>query len=508
MMNKKCQPSSTKNISLNFLFFDFIFILAISTLTFISPTEVQVTKHAQKFLIMNVFMEYEKNSSNMFNLFDKVNPLYGKIKLGSNKQELIMRVKLHTYSTIVSGDKEINKNYKLYDFKSSETYSVLENQSYTSKEFLKGILSQDVATFSDKDKIDDFHFFYAEKLSKKLDISSGIIGLDLKKQHTIYGPNFHSHSINFVDQLQAHQIIDEYGVTVILDRKDRKRGKLFFGPDLDDIFDEFKDCLKTRVNAGDDTNDDFVRWGFIFDSMRLGNNELTGGTSVRLKFSNDFILSTDDYSYKIMDLFFNELIEKNICKENDLTISYYKYITCNKKVLESFDKFPTLTFIGTDVNKDPFHIDFTADDLFEDIEGTIYFKVIIMKPASKFMTANDEWKIGKIFFRKYVVTLDRRRRTITFYTRTNLVNIYNVIKDNTDGDKTKIETKDVKQSTIEVHSYNINITFIVMISFIIVLTSVIGVISLRKSKKNKKKDKKMEKNSDNGEEMTYYSIED
>ena len=506
MEDKNYRLLSIGNTSLNSLLFNFIFILILSTLTFISPTEVQVTKNAQKFLIMNIYMTYIKNSSSMFSLYDTINPIYGKIKLGSNQQELIMRIRLDTYSTIISADKEITTHYKLYDSNSSKTYSTEEKESFTSKEFFKGILSHDLVTFSDKDKIEHFHFFYAEKLSEKVDMSSGIIGLDIKKKHAIYGPRFHSHSINFVDQLQANQVIDEYGVTIIFDKKDYHRGKLFFGPDLDDIFDEFKGCLKTRVKAGDDINENFMNWGFIFDSMKLGDSELTGSKSVVLKFDNNFILSTDEYSYKIMDLFFNELIEKNICKMNDLTISYYKYITCNEKVLEALDRFPTLTFQGTDVNNDPYHIDFTAKDLFEDIEGTVYFKVIIMKPISKYMIANSEWKIGKIFFSKYVVTLDRRRKTITFYTRTHLVNIYNIIDENKTHSQNNTNTKDLKQSTIEVHSYNTNITFIMVISFVIILTSILVVNSIRKLRKNK--NKKTEKNSESGEEMTYYSVED
>ena len=240
--------------------------------------------------------------------------------------------------------------------------------------------------------------------------------------------------------------------------------------------------------------------------MKIGDNEIARSISVELKFDNNFILSTDEYSYKIMDLFFNEFIDKNICKMNDLTVSYYKYITCSEKVLEALDRFPTLTFLGTDVNNDPYHIDFTAKDLFEDIEGTVYFKVIIMKPISKFMLANDAWKIGKIFFRKYVVTLDRRRKTITFYTHTHLVNIYNTINENKTHIQNNTETESVNQSSVVGHSYN-NITIIIMISFIIVSASIIFAINVKKLRKNKKKSKKLEKNEDNGEEMTYYSVE-
>ena len=502
MNNKKYNFNSKKNIFLNFQLSNLYFILILSTLTFISPTEIQVTKHAQKFLIMNVYMEYEKNALSIYNLLDSINPIYGKIKLGSNEQELIMRIRLDSYPTIINEDKELSKIFNLYNINTTKTYFKISNETYTSKEFFKGILSSDLITFSDKEKMEGFHFFYADQLSEKLKMSAGIIGLDIKRRNALYGPKFHSHSINFVDQLQSNQIIDEYGATIILDRKNRRRGKLFLGPDLDDIFDEFKDCLKTRVKAGDDTNENFMKWGFIFDSVKLGENLLKESKKVELSFDNDFILSTDEYSYLIMDLFFKELIEKKVCTMEDLSISYYKYIKCKDIVLGALDRFPTLTFIGTDVNFDQFHIDFTAQDLFENIDGTVYFKVIIMKPISESMIANAEWRIGKIFFRKYVVTLDRRRKTITFYTHTHLSDIYSAIHYN--DDKNEKETKNLKKSNV-ISSYNI--MFIVVIALGIIFTSIAVFFNKRKLIKNKKRNKNLVKNNNDGEEMSYYFVE-
>ena len=493
----------TKNISLNFQLSNLFFILIFSILTFTSPTEIQMTKNAQKFLIMDIYIEKEIDSSSMFDLFDNINPVFGKIKLGSNEQELIMQIRLDTYSTIISEDKEISKNFKLFDKNSSETYYQIEEKTFTSKEFFQGILSLDLLTLTQKDKVENFHFFYALKLSEKGNLlPSGIIGLDLKKRYTLYGPKFHTHSINFVDQLENNQIIDEYGVTIILDKENKKRGKLFFGPDLDDIFDDFKNCLKTRVKAGDTTNENFIRWGFIFDSIKVDGKELGGSKNVELKLDTDFFLSTDAYSAKIMNLFFNDLIKKNICSLENLTISYLKYIKCNEKVLKELEKFPVLSFIGTDVSFDTFHLDFTYKDLFENVNGVIYFKVIIAIPNSENMVVSSEWKFGKLFFRKYVVTLDRRRKTVTFYTRTNLENIYNTVNNDIIKNKEISNKKNVKKSIIQVYSYGI--MFIIILSLSLIFASII--IGLNKRKLIKKKEK--EKETDNGEEMTYYSVED
>ena len=504
MYSKAGQFFSVKDLSLNVQLFNIFFLLTFSSLTIISPTEVQVTRHAQKYLIMNIYMENEKNATSIFNLFDTVNPMYTKLEFGSNKQELIMRIRLDTYSTIINEDKEVAPNFTLYDVNSSKTYSQIEDKNFASKEFSKGILSHDLLTISDKVKIEDFHFFYAEHLNEKGKIPAGIIGLDLKRKHNLYGPKLHKHSINFVDQLHANDIIDEYGVTIILDKENRKRGKLFFGPDLDDIYEEFKHCLKTRVKAGDTTDENFMRWGFMFDKVNVGNHELLGSKNVRLKFDNDFILSTDEYSTLIIDSFFNELIQNKICTMENLTVVYYKYMKCKESVIEKLDKFPVLSFIGTDVNRDPFHLDFTARDLFENIGGTVYFKVILNRPLSKLIVESDDWEIGKIFYRKFVVTLDRRRKTITFYTGTHDPNIYNSINDNIEKKKNSNEGKNIKRSIIEIHSYNIS--FIMMISLLIIIISIIVFMNIKKLKKNK--NKKIEKNSDNDVEMTYCSLED
>ena len=504
MANKNYCHIFNKNKSLNFHLFNFFILLILSIFTFVSPIEVQITRHAQKYLIMNIYMENEKNATSIFNLFDTVNPMYAKLKFGSNQQELIMRIRLDTYSTIINEDKEVAQNFTLYDIKSSETYSQIEHNPFASKEFSKGILSHDILTISDKAKIEDFHFFYVERLSEKGKIPAGIIGLDLKRKHNLYGPKLHKHSINFVDQLHANDIIDEYGVTIILDKENRKRGKLFFGPDLDDIYEEFKHCLKTRVKAGDTTDENFMRWGFMFDKVNVGNHELLGSKNVQLKFDNDFILSTDEYSHIIMESFFDELIENKICSMENLTITYYKYIKCKNSVFDKLENFPNLTFIGTDVNSDGFHIDFTARDLFENIGGDVYFKVIIIKRPLNLIIKSDDWQIGKIFYRKYVVTLDRRRKTITFYTHTHKSNIYNNIIDNITESTSNQEAKNINRSTLNIHYYDI--TFIMMISLLIIIVSILVFMNIMKRKKNK--NKKAEKNSENEAEMEYLSVED
>lgn len=224
-------------------------------------------------------------------------------------------------------------------------------------------------TFIDDNlKINNFHFFYVTELNKREHMPSGFIGLDLEKLHT-----FHSHSINFVDQLERNKYIEGFGITLIINKNNKLQAKILFGPDLDEIFESFENCKKIRIRVGNTFDQNYDSWGFGFDEIKMGGKK-SRGYKATLTYDEDYIISTDEYSDEIMKVYFNELIKLNNWKlENITTISYYKYIKCDTRVISALERLLPLNFFVKDVNNDIYQLNFTYRELFEITNDAVFF---------------------------------------------------------------------------------------------------------------------------------------
>ena len=55
------------------------------------------------------------------------------------------------------------------------------------------------------------------------------------------------------------------------------------------------------------------------------------------------------------------------------------------------------------------------DDLFEQVGEYKYFKIILTSKPTETSTINNEWILGKYFFKKYLVTFNKDRNNINIY---------------------------------------------------------------------------------------------
>lgn len=454
----------------------------------------------KRFITMDIYSSNVKNSSHIVDTYNLQNNFYTHIKVGSNDQEIVMRLRLDSFSSILIDNKNVSGQFRQFNPNTSSTYSRISDKKWAAKEFYNGALSLDVMTFVDDGlKLKNFHFFYVTELNKREHMPAGFIGLDLEKSHS-----FHKHTINFVDQLERNQFIEGFGTTFVFNKKNRLEGKILFGPDLDEIFHAFEGCKKTRIMAGGTKGRENPYWGFEFDSIHVGADEIGGAKKATLTLDVDYIISTDEYSEHILRVYFNEFLENKVCTlESIPAVTYFKYIKCDPIVLGAIERLPDLSFSGRDVNNDVYQMNFTHRELFEVTEEAVFFKIILIVPPKKLnVVLTNEWIIGKIFFEKFVVTLDRKRQSITFYSETHLQNIYDLLNYLDE----KILSKDqlIKQDNVPIlpskdgdNSY----TFVLYILGVAVVSGFLFLFMKKMSKKGKTK-KRNEQNLSNEYELS------
>ena len=147
------------------------------------------------------------------------------------------------------------------------------------------------------------------------------------------------------------------------------------------------------------------------------------------------------YRKEIHNVFFEDLINKELCKveyldENVYTNSYYIY-SCNndENILNKIKYFPPLYL---EIKTQNLQFIFTYEDLFLQFNNRIYF--LIAFRDEKYYVYSSKWYFGEIFLRKYITSFDYDSKSIIFYR--NQVNDANL------NSKTIYEKKENKKSNI------------------------------------------------------------
>ena len=177
-------------------------------------------------------------------------------------------------------------------------------------------------------------------------------------------------------------------------------------------------------------------WGVIFDTIYFSNNISSSYIkfrSVKSKFlfTSNVLEGSRDYLDNIENEFFNQLYEKNICYKNEISDNNYEnyfVIWCNKNNFTQIKDFPTLYFKSIELN---FTFELTYEDLFVPNKDKIFFMVIFKKRGYMFT-------LGKIFFKKYLLTFSFDNKLIGFYDNNKLSKNNNKINNNTINIKYKI----------------------------------------------------------------------
>ena len=173
-------------------------------------------------------------------------------------------------------------------------------------------------------------------------------------------------------------------------------------------------------------------WSFEMDKVIIDHkNKSTEypltDTKVDFLIDRGLIIGTDEYKKKIDEIFFNDLVSKNIChietetfddEEQGAKNEYYVYwcnsnsFMGNKYTVEKtyYNTFPSLKLTLQQYNM---IFALNKEDLFFDKYGKAFFLIIFKKSGSQ----NNIWKLGEPFFAKYQSTFDLDKKTVGFYNK-------------------------------------------------------------------------------------------
>jgi len=147
-------------------------------------------------------------------------------------------------------------------------------------------------------------------------------------------------------------------------------------------------------------------------------------TSIMINYQSGFIIGAHEYKKKIDEIYFKDLINKNICRIDEVNYSYnlrkivnieYYVYSCDEKLFTNYNNinyynnFPSLIFCSKDIE---YNFEFTNKDLFEHIINRYYFLVIFQKT---FMKKDQLWYLGEPFYKKFPFSLDLSDNIISFY---------------------------------------------------------------------------------------------
>ena len=203
---------------------------------------------------------------------------------------------------------------------------------------------------------------------------------------------------NFFYQLKSKNIIDNYFWFINYNKEEHK-GELIIGATPHDIYqDKFSEDELYMIHST--LVDDKFLWQIHFSSIEIldANSNIKiflGNNNGIISISNNFIQCPKDYFDNITSIFFQNYLDKNICKKENINKynTRYTVIYCFTKNFTEVElkSFPVLSLNCNELN---FVFEFNYNDLFLKADSVYIFKIIYNMDIIF-------WKLGNIFLEKY-----------------------------------------------------------------------------------------------------------
>jgi len=240
----------------------------------------------------------------------------------------------------------------------------------------------------------------------------GTVGLMRYSYNTDYTMN------NLVYYLKQNKVIDSYNfgiyyfdkensLDIAQDIRDKYEGVFIVGISNSTYLDIFKtdeiynSYLTSTINWS-------IKFNKIFFNDSNSEYMCSNNTSVFFVLDYNYISCDEQYYNNIKNYFFKSFLEKNICKEEDISVTYegFNYmIVCSSEIKSNLTSFPKIYFYSQDLSF-TFNLDY--NDLFLEYENKIYF-LVIYKQTLKLL-----WNVGKIFLKKYPFIFDFEKKMMSF----------------------------------------------------------------------------------------------
>ena len=353
---------------------------------------------------------FSKENMNQGNVMEKLinNDIIIPISFGSDEQIIEMNVKLQKDSTYILSNKcKENTLAKKFYKETSKTYvELIEENKYFMYEFNVGAISKDkIVLFDDSKKkitINDFIFVLANQLwSDAQEDMGGMLGLILSNKED------KPKDTDFITQLKQKKIIDSYAF--MLEYINEYEGILYLGDYFNGSSSTIDDLKTTLAGRG---KSKVKQWEITTEKIFSGNTVVQNDTFIQFHYEMGILAAPEMYRDYIKANFFKNYLDKGICKlifnlEEISIFNRYDYIACDKNEFKP-ETFPEIIFYCQDLN---FNFSLNYSDLFYEFGNRIYFLAVF----PRYPIDVKYWYIGKPFFLKYKLFMDKDKKTIGLY---------------------------------------------------------------------------------------------
>ena len=362
--------------------------------------------------------------------------LFSKFKMGKPNQEVSIYINhesscfefnkfkfeyidLNKLSYFFSNNEQ-SVNLPLYNMTGSESFKDLSEQysgSFNSYKYIIG--NEDIYIYNNLNtndskniiKTNDLNFIISKINEPGIDCRKencgGFLGLEMFNQE--------SDCPNFINQLKKSNLINNFIFSIHYNSQ--YSGSLIFGIYPHEYQpDKYKEeALFTCYTKSDDDNKikNFNMYPDEIISINHDNNKeilISNNTKLIFEFYYGFFIGSSSYQNYIKNNFFNDLIKKDICINDNRTALggglFYDIYSCKEEYLNDIKKFPKLKFYIKETNTS---FIFNFDDLFLKIGNKYYFMIIFEKYPGSY------WIIGYPFFKKYPLVFNGDSKTISYY---------------------------------------------------------------------------------------------
>ena len=351
-----------------------------------------------KLTIQITFPFYRENFTSLThsNIHSKLfeNKIQTIIKIGTPEISIPLNIKTQQYTlSIVSSSTNIKEEkIPLFNEKNSKSLRLfyLDPDDYLNEDFTYGCLGKETFYFGKENiKLEEIKFLLAFGLNV---IESGVLGLGL------FYKNFKIRFANLIDQLKEKKIINEK--VFYFNFFDNDNGELIIGNfpyENKSLFLEKNNFESFSVYISDIKEQ---KYNFLFDNVYFNNEEIESEIIGDIFIESGMIKVDNIYFKKIENSFFKKYVDMNICEKIKLFNGNFSFVCDNKVNIKKFGE------IKLKIRK--FNFILEGKDVFYEFENKFYFLIY-------YGDYNQNWIIGKPFFKKYIFVFEPDKKTIGIF---------------------------------------------------------------------------------------------
>ena len=349
------------------------------------------------------------------------------LKLKDKKQILSLFIVIDDYSFYIDDNyfySEEKKKLCRYSTSLSTTYEIDPAKNIIQKNKYSVIANDYLKIFSDislnnyeKIKIEFKHNY---DKNKNILFACGKVGL-------LTSSNKLKTEVNFINQIHSNLENIDYSFSFQFQNDNIEKndnGLFIIGLES---YEKYKKEELISIYSKQKSTGAKYEWRFKFDQITI-NNQLYDFNDEEFVFKPEVEGIEIPYSFyeKLNYLFFRSFFTSKIC-QTEIVNNFYIMISCSAEnfTIKDIKKFPQINFLRYQIG---YNFTFFGEELFYQKDNIYYFKIISY--LEKFKT---DFKLGKIFLRKYPVIFNPESKSIFFYKN----NYNNINKNHNDNEKKK-----------------------------------------------------------------------